>query len=121
MHFNTMIVCRKEFQKVELSFLQTGFHKLVFAVCHDMVELLSSNLKLRHSVEVPLSKDFCRSNCVDASSKQPKLQCFRPSDMSPFLLVPRVPRARLCSHLAKRGRTGATVRASVHTTYITSY
>ena len=31
----------------------------------------------------------------------------RAFDISPFPLVPRVPLGRLCSRLAKRGRTGA--------------
>ena len=49
---------------------------------HNTVEFLSSNLKFRLSVEVPLSKGFCRSNCVVASRKSPKTylcrkeQCF---------------------------------------------
>ena len=38
-------------------------------------EFLSSSLKFRSSVEVPLSKDFCRSNCVDATVNHRKYNC----------------------------------------------
>ena len=41
-------------------------HESLFRI---KVIFVSSSLKLRPRVEVSLSKDFCRSNCVDASGK----------------------------------------------------
>ena len=49
--------------------------------------------------------EFCWTFCRIPSVL--KYQCFRPSDMPPFPLVPLGPLGRLSSHLAKRGRTAA--------------
>ena len=43
--------------------------RLFFGRYHNTVEFLSSNLKLRPSVIVSLSKELCRSSCVNAIVK----------------------------------------------------